>query len=45
MTLRPAKRKEPEQSSSSAKQVAGFIAKFDPAIAKLVRAARKDLRK
>jgi len=28
------------QTSSPAKQVAGFIAKFDPAIAKLVRSAR-----
>ena len=30
---------------SPAKQVAGFIAKFDPAIAKLVRAARSELRR
>jgi hypothetical protein len=30
---------------SPARQVAGFIAKFDPAIAKLVRASRKALRK
>ena len=30
---------------SPAKQVAGFIAKFDPAIAKLVRAARLELRR
>jgi len=30
---------------SPAKQLAGFIAKFDPAIAKLVRAARATLRK
>ena len=32
-------------SESPAKQVAGFIAKFDPAIAKLTRAARSVLRK
>ena len=31
--------------ASPAKQLAGFIAKFDPAIAKLVRAARATLRK
>ena|SRR5689334_10260261 len=31
--------------TSASKQVAGFIAKFDPAIAKLVRSARKLLRK
>lgn len=31
--------------TSAAKQVAGFIAKFDPAIAKLVRSARTLLRK
>jgi hypothetical protein len=30
---------------SPAKQVAGFIAKFDPAIARLVRAARSELRR
>ena len=30
---------------SPAKQVAGFVAKFDPAIAKLVRAARSELRR
>jgi hypothetical protein len=30
---------------SPAKQVAGFIAKFDPALAKLVRAARSELRR
>ena len=30
---------------SAAKQVAGFIAKFDPAIAKLARASRTKLRK
>jgi len=39
---RPAKTPSTE---SPAKQVAGFIAKFDPAIAKLVRAARSVLRK
>ena len=33
------------QTSSPAKQVAGFIAKFDPAIAKLVRSARSVIRK
>lgn len=32
-------------SESPAKQLAGFIAKFDPSIAKLVRAARTVLRK
>jgi hypothetical protein len=32
-------------TDSPAKQVAGFIAKFDPAIAKLTRAARSVLRK
>jgi hypothetical protein len=31
--------------SMTAKQVAGFIAKFDPAVAKLARAARAKLRK
>ena len=34
-----------ELQKSPAKQVAGFIAKFDPAIAKLVRSARSVLRK
>lgn len=34
-----------ESSGSPAKEVAGFIAKFDPAIAKLVRSARSALRK
>jgi hypothetical protein len=34
-----------QATDSPAKQVAGFIAKFDPAIAKLVRAARSTLRK
>src|ERR1044071_1247144 len=33
------------QTNSPAKQVAGFIAKFDPAIAKLVRSARSVIRK
>src|SRR5215813_11398215 len=33
------------QSTSLAKQVAGFIAKFDPAIAKLTRGCRSVLRK
>ena len=32
-------------AESPAKQVAGFIAKFDPAVAKLTRAARAELRK
>ena len=32
-------------SLSPTKQVAGFIAKFDPAIAKLVRACRAEIRK
>jgi len=32
-------------SESAAKQVAGFIAKFDPSIAKLTRSARSVLRK
>ena len=32
-------------TTSSSKQVAAFIAKFDPAIAKLVRSARTLLRK
>ena len=36
---------EIKSTASPAKQVAGFIAKFDPAIAKLVRAARAALRK
>lgn len=34
-----------ESKDSPAKQVAGFIAKFDPAIARLVRSARSVLRK
>lgn len=34
-----------QSTDSPAMQVAGFIAKFDPAIAKLVRAARSVLRK
>ena len=32
-------------SPSAAKQVAGFVAKFDPAIAKLTRACRAEIRK
>ena len=32
-------------SESPAKQIAGFIAKFDPEVAKLIRAARTALRK
>ncbi len=34
-----------QPTQSPARQVAGFIAKFDPAIAKLVRSARSVLRK
>jgi len=34
-----------KRTSSPSKQLAGFIAKFDPAIAKLVRSARTLLRK
>ena len=34
-----------EKATSPAKQVAGFIAKFDPAIAKLTRATRSRVRK
>src|SRR3954447_6967051 len=34
-----------EVQESPAKQVAGFVAKFDPAVAKLVRSARSVLRK
>lgn len=36
---------KPAKTASVAKQVAGFIAKFDPAIAKLTRACRTVLRK
>ena len=36
---------ETQSKASPAKQVAGFIAKFDPAVAKLVRSARSVLRK
>ena len=36
---------ESDSNTSPAKQVAGFIAKFDPSIAKLTRAARAVLRK
>ena len=39
----PAEKTTPE--ASAAKQVAGFIAKFDPAIAKVTRACRSVLRK
>jgi len=35
----------PKQTESTAKQMAGFIAKFDPANAKLIRAARSAMRK
>jgi hypothetical protein len=31
-------------SSSSAEQIAGFIAKFDPAVARVIRASRRALR-
>jgi hypothetical protein len=34
-----------QHSASPAKQLAAFVAKFDPAVAKLVRAARSALRK
>ena len=34
-----------EKAETPAKQVAGFIAKFDPAIAKLIRGARAKVRK
>ena len=37
--------KKTEETESPAAQVAGFIAKFDPAVAKLVRAARSVIRK
>jgi hypothetical protein len=37
--------RKPTQTESSAKQVASFIAKFDPAVAKLTRSARLFLRK
>ena len=36
---------KPTESVSDSKQVAGFIAKFDPAIAKLTRACRTAIRK
>jgi hypothetical protein len=36
---------KPEKEISPAKQVGGFIAKFDPAIAKLTRACRSVIRK
>jgi hypothetical protein len=39
------KRPETIQAISPAKQVAGFIAKFDPAVAKLTRACRSVIRK
>ena len=35
----------PKQVESPAKQIAGFIAKFDAANAKLIRAARAAMRK
>src|SRR5258708_1884640 len=40
----PWKMKLAPKAESPAKQVAGFISKFDPAIAKLVRSARSVLR-
>jgi hypothetical protein len=36
---------QPASAESPAKQVAGFIAKFDPTVAKLIRASRAALRK
>jgi hypothetical protein len=39
------KKPAPTQTISAAKQVAGFIAKFDPAIASLTRACRSVIRK
>jgi hypothetical protein len=41
------KRSRPKAGSTAppAKQLAGFIARFDPAIARLVRSARRELRK
>lgn len=42
---RSAKTPPPSALESPAKQLAGFIRRFDPAIAKLVRAARAILRK
>ena len=38
-------KRKPTETASVAKQVAGFIAKFDPAIAKLTRGCRTVLRK
>ena len=40
--MKPQKARSPE---SPARQLAGFISKFDPAIAKLIRSARAGLRK
>ena len=45
MTKRIPTTVQPKPTTSPSKQVAAFIAKFDPAIAKLVRAARTLLRK
>ena len=41
------KPKEPPSKSSlpATKQIAGFIAKFDPAVAKLIRQCRAEVRK
>jgi hypothetical protein len=39
------KKAEPASAASPAKQVASFIAKFDPAVARLIRSARLALRK
>jgi hypothetical protein len=39
------KKASPAPAGSPAKQLASFIAKFDPAVAKLIRAARQTLRK
>lgn len=41
----PLARRKPAQPETPAKQIAGFIAKFDPTVAKLIRSARSALRK
>ena len=43
MTVKP--RPKPSFAGSPAQQLAGFVAKFDPAVAKLIRSARRALRK
>jgi hypothetical protein len=45
MKARRAKRAAPATTQSPTKQLTSFIAKYDPAVAKLVRAARASLRK